>query len=152
MVDLHVENFHERRKGTRTPFVTRAYLVFADGQTDLEGELQDISIFGMFVETAGEVVVGSSCSIRIAITARNSRLVIDGIEGVIARNGGRGVGIQFTSNMEWFVIFKVYTHFSKNGEELDAAALEEHLSLGNRRIGVTERRQGLADRRHPEKN
>jgi hypothetical protein len=152
MVDLHVENFQERRKGTRTSFVTRANLIFTDGQADLEGELQDISIFGMFIETLGDAVVGSSCSVRIVITAKNSRLVIDGIEGVIVRSAGRGVGIQFTSNMEWFVIFKVYTHFSKNGEELDAAALEEHLNIGNRRIGMAERRQGIVDRRQPEKN
>lgn len=131
MVDLQPEEFQERRKGTRTTFLTRVILSFSDGQDDVEGDLQDISIFGMFIETDRMVAPGSPCAVRIVITARNSRLVLKDIEGSVVRCDQRGLGIQFDARFEWYVIFKIYTHFSRNGDELDAASLAEHFSIGD---------------------
>ena len=131
MVDLQLEEFQERRKGTRTAFLTRGILSFGDGQEDVEGDLLNISIFGMFIETDRKVAPGSPCAARIVVTARNSRLVIEDIEGSVVRSDQRGLGIQFDARFEWYVLFKIYTHFSRNGDELDAASLAEHFSIGD---------------------
>jgi hypothetical protein len=130
MVELRIEEFQERRKGTRTPFITEVILSFNDGQADIVGELQDISIFGLFLETDRAVAAGSSCTVRIVVSAKNSRLIIQDIEGSIVRSDRRGLGIQFEARFEWYVIFKIYTHFSRNGTELDAASLAEHFGIG----------------------
>lgn len=129
MVDLQPEEFQERRKGTRTAFLTRVILSFGNGQEDVEGDLLNISIFGMFIETDRKVVPDSPCTARIVVTAMNSRLVIEDIVGRVVRSDQRGLGIQFDARFEWFVIFMIYTHFSKNGDELDAAALDKHFSI-----------------------
>lgn len=140
----------ERRQCTRAFFATRAQVLFDSGQTIIEGELQDISIIGMFIKTAARVSVGSPCSIQLMIPSRHSRLLLEDIQGVIVRVADDGLGIQFTSNMEWFVIFKIYTHFSGNSQS-DQERADSALNEG-RLPPHGERRSGLADRRkkyHP---
>lgn len=131
MADLQLEEFQERRKGTRTAFITRVTLSFGNGQEDVEGDLQDISIFGLFVETDRKVAPGSPCAVRIAIAARNSRLILKDIGGNVVRCDRRGLGVQFDNRFEWYVLFKIYTHFSRNGDDLDAASLADHFSIGD---------------------
>ena len=139
----------ERRQCTRAFFSTRAQVLLDSGHTIIEGKLQDISIIGMFIETNASIPVGSSCSIQIIIPAQNSRLILEDIQGVVVRSMDTGLGIQFTSNMEWFVIFKIYTHFSgliPVGQGMEIAAdslLDESKMFPNseRRTGTTDRRK-----------
>ncbi len=131
MLELSAQDFRERRKATRTPFNTEVVLSFGDGQSEVVGELQDLSIFGMYLETDRAVAAGSSCAVRIALSARNSQLLIKDIEGSIVRSDRRGLGIKFGTRFEWYVIFKIYTHFSRNGSELDAASMAEHFGIGD---------------------
>lgn len=136
----------ERRQCTRTFFSTRAQVLLDSGSTIIEGELQDISIFGMFIETKARISVGSSCSIQIIISAQHSRLLLEDIQGVVVRMGDNGLGIQFTSNMEWFVIFKIYTHFSGHSST-DPNIGPGSLLDESKWMNQTDRRTGLADRR-----
>lgn len=138
----------ERRQCTRAFFSTRAQVLLDSGHTIIEGKLQDISIIGMFIETNASIPVGSSCSIQIIISAQNSRLILEDIQGVIVRSVDNGLGIQFTSNMEWFVIFKIYTHFSGHtsaGQGFENSA--ESLIDESKMFPHTDRRTGTADRR-----
>lgn len=136
----------ERRQCTRTFFSTRAQVLLDNGHTIVEGELQDISIIGMFIETKACIAVGSSCSIQIIISAQHSRLILEDIQGVITRQEDKGLGIQFTSNMEWFVIFKIYTHFSGHSELQSAVAASLQLDE-SKWFTHADRRTGVADRR-----
>ena len=143
--------YRERRQCTRAFFATRAQVLLDNGQTIFEGELQDISIIGMFIETTARISVGSPCSIQLIIPAQNSRLILEDIQGVIVRLADNGLGIQFTSNMEWFVIFKIYAHFSGHAQGEQERAADSVLNEG-RLSAHGERRSGLADRRkknHP---
>ena len=72
-----MEEIQERRQCTRTAFATRAQVLLENGQSVIEGELQDISIVGMFIETKARIALGSSCCIQITIAAQNSRLIQD---------------------------------------------------------------------------
>lgn len=142
-----MEEIQERRQCTRTFFSTRAQVLLDNGHSIVEGELQDISIVGMFIETRARIAVGSSCSIQIIIPAQNSRLILEDIQGVIVRLEDNGLGIEFTSNMEWFVIFKIYSHFSGHSPLEPAVATSLQLdeskwfSHADRRIGVADRRK-----------
>ena len=138
----------ERRQCTRAFFSTRAQVLLDSGHTIIEGKLQDISIIGMFIETNASIPVGSSCSIQIIIPAQNSRLILEDIQGIVVRSVDTGLGIQFTSNMEWFVIFKIYTHFSGHtpaGQGLENSA--ESLLDESKMFPHTDRRTGTVDRR-----
>ena len=138
----------ERRQCIRAFFSTRAQVLLDSGHTIIEGKLQDISIIGMFIEANASIPVGSACSIQIIISAQNSRLILEDIQGIIVRSVDTGLGIQFTSNMEWFVIFKIYTHFSGHApggqgfENTPYSLLDESKTFPH-----TDRRTGMADRR-----
>ncbi len=142
-----MEEFQERRQCTRTFYSTRAQVLLDNGLTIVEGELQDISIVGMYIETKARIPLGSTCRIQIIISAQHSRLTLEDIEGVIIRTDDIGLGIQFTSNMEWFVIFKIYAHFSGHSplapEIVASIQLDESkwFSHADRRTGVADRRK-----------
>ena len=141
-----MEEIQERRQCTRTAFATRAQVLLENGQSVIEGELQDISIVGMFIETKARIAVGSSCCIQITIAAQNSRLILEEIKGVIVRTAENGLGIRFTSNMEWFVIFKIYTHFS--GHLSSEPPVQVNLQMDEGKwFAHADRRTGPADRR-----
>jgi len=82
---------------------------------EVEADLQDISISGMYVELEQKLPFGTVCSIQILITGKHSRLILDDIQGEVVREEEGGVAIRFTSNMEWFVLFKIYTQYARNG-------------------------------------
>lgn len=139
-------NLQERRQCTRTRFSTRAQVLLDDGQTIVEGELQDISIVGMFIAARTDIAIGSPCSIQIIISAEHSRLILEDIQGVIVRVAGNGLGIEFTSNMEWFVIFKIYAHFSGHSRLDPEVAASLYLDE-SQWFNHADRRTGEADRR-----
>jgi hypothetical protein len=114
------EQFHERRKGMRTRYVTRVFLTLPEEQAQLEGDLQDISLFGMYVGTRHQVAIETICSIQIVITADNSRLILDDLHGKVVRQDEHGLGIRFTTRLEWYVLFNIYTHFGKGHRAQDA--------------------------------
>jgi len=116
----HSEQFHERRKGMRTRYVTTVFLTFADEQEQLQGELQDISLSGMYVGTERQVAIGTTCSIRIVITARDSRLTLEDLQGQVVRRDAGGMGIRFAARFEWYVLFNIYSHFGRGGRKPDA--------------------------------
>lgn len=106
--------FDEKRQCSRTNFLTEVYISFGEG--DVQADMLDISILGMFVETNADLQLGCECDIRIEIVGCNSKLLLDCIQGVVVRVTQAGVAIRFTSNMEWFVLFKIYSHYSKSGD------------------------------------
>jgi hypothetical protein len=107
----------ERRTCTRTPFFTDVSLRSESDGIDVKADLLNISISGMFVRIDQVVPVGMSCTIEIRVTGNHSRLLLEDIQGEIVRQDEQGVAIHFTSRMEWFVLFSVYTHYCR--EEME---------------------------------
>jgi len=132
MIGQQPDQFHERRKGMRTRYVTTVILTFPDGQEQLEGGLQDISLFGMYVGTDRQVEIETICSIRIVISARHSRLILDDLQGKVVRQDANGLGIRFAAKLEWYVLFNIYTHFSIEHRAQDAVSPNEPLDTEGR--------------------
>lgn len=104
----------ERRVCTRTPFFTDVILRSGDGDSSpMKAELLNISISGMFVRIDRALSVGTACTIEIRVIGNHSRLVLEDIQGEVVRQDEQGVAIHFTSKMEWFVLFNVYTHYCR---------------------------------------
>ena len=103
----------EKRLCTRTPFITDVTLRLGDVDTAIEADLLNISMSGMFIRIDQVIPVGTPCTIEIRVTGNHSRLRLEDIQGEVVRQDEQGVAIQFVSKMEWFVIFKIYTHCSR---------------------------------------
>jgi hypothetical protein len=113
----------ERRMCTRTPFFTDVSLRSESAGIDIKADLLNISISGMFVRVEEVVPVGISCKIEIRVTGNHSRLLLEDIQGEVVRQNEQGVAIHFTSRMEWFVLFNVYTHYCR--EEMEKLGADE---------------------------
>ncbi len=100
----------ERRSCTRTPFLTDVTLKLGDVDTGIEADLLDISISGMLVRIEQVIPVGTPCTIEIRVIGNHSHLLLEDIQGEVVRQDEHGMAIHFISKMEWFIIFKVYTH------------------------------------------
>ena len=107
-------NDDERRECTRTPFNTTVLLSTEIQDVEVEANLQNISISGMYVEVDQSLPVGTHCSIKILIKGQHSYLTLDDIQGDVVREDEGGVALCFTSNMEWFVLFKIYIQYAGN--------------------------------------
>lgn len=108
-----MEEKRERRVCTRTPFLTDVTLGSEAAAADVKADLLNISISGMFVRVDQVLPVGTSCTIAIIVTGNHSRLLLDDIQGEVVRQDEHGTAIHFTSRMEWFVLFNVYTHYCR---------------------------------------
>ena len=104
----------DKRLCRRICFSAGVELQTKDRKDVLHGTMTDISMFGMFVLVDETIPVDSVCTITITIPARNSNLVLNGLEGVVVRQGNGGLGIHFTESMEWYALFNVYSCYGKS--------------------------------------
>jgi hypothetical protein len=112
----------ERRVCTRTPFLTDVTLSSEATGTGVKADLLNISISGMLVRVDQIIPVGTSCTVEIIVTGNHSRLLLDDIQGEVVRQDKHGAAIHFTSRMEWFVLFNVYTHYCRQEMEVGCSA------------------------------
>ncbi len=113
-----VPQANERRQCTRTPFKTTVLISTDEEELEVEADLLNISISGMYIEFQRNLPVGTLCSLQIVIAGRYSRLILDDIHGEVVRAEEGGIGIHFTSNMEWFVLFKIYTQYARDNSPM----------------------------------
>ena len=112
----------DNRMCRRTSFSADVELQSIDREDVLHGKMSDVSMFGMFAVVNEKLPINSLCNLTITISARNSRLVLDDIEGVVVREGDGGLGIRFTTSMEWYALFNVYSCYGKS-ESLAAVSM-----------------------------
>ena len=136
-----MEKNEERRLCTRTTFKADVVISTEAEQMRMEVDLGNISITGMYVVTDKKLPAGTECTVEIIISGRDSRLLIDSIRAVVVRNDNEGIGLSFISNMEWFALFNIYTHYG------NPEALAKYDPEQERRSGVADRRSGVTDRR-----
>ncbi|MBW6520452.1 MAG: PilZ domain-containing protein [Desulfoarculaceae bacterium] len=108
----------ERRECTRTPFLADVILRSELTAAGVKADLLNISISGMFVRVDQLLPVGTPCTIEIIVAGTHSRLRLEDIEGTVVWQDELGVALHFTFRMEWFVLFKVYAHYSR--QEMEA--------------------------------
>ncbi len=102
---------------TRTPFLTDVTLRSGDADPGVQADLVNISISGMYVRIDHLLPVGTACTMEIRVTGKHSGLLLEDIQGEVVRQDREGVGIHFTSQMEWFVLFTIYTHYCRQEME-----------------------------------
>lgn len=104
---------NERRVCSRTIFLTDVFLRVKDGDGVIEAALLDISISGMYVRVDSALPVRTVCTMAIKVSGKHSCLVLEEISGEMVRQDKQGIAIRFTSPMEWFILFKIYTHYGR---------------------------------------
>ena len=106
----------EKRLCSRTTF--NAYVELWDKKMNLllSGRMQDVSMFGLYVAMDEILPIGTLCEVKISILAKHSRLTIEDIQGKVVRYGEGGLGVSFTSGIEWFALFNVYSYYGRHCE------------------------------------
>lgn len=110
---MDVGEREERRVCTRTLFLTGVTLKAQGVSVDIDANLLDVSISGLYVRCAQALPVGTPCTIRIRVNGNHSNLVLEELHGAVVRQDRQGLAIQFASPMEWFVLFKIYNHYGR---------------------------------------
>lgn len=119
-----MEHEHNGRVCLRTEFSADVELTDIITKKNLNGRMVNVSMHGMFVATEETLTLNTLCQISIKIVAMKSRLTLQDIEGVIVRVKDEGVGIRFTSNMEWYALFNVYSCYGKYGKIDESSRLK----------------------------
>ncbi|MBW1671424.1 MAG: PilZ domain-containing protein [Deltaproteobacteria bacterium] len=100
----------EKRRRARISFYTEIVLKAKGFEVAVNANLKDISMNGLFVETDKKIPIGTPCDIEIIMTGKSSKLMISA-EGLVARQGESGVGIQFHDDLEWWTAFSIYSQY-----------------------------------------
>lgn len=82
----------DKRSFSRVDFKVSALLQATDGTT-LKGEVKDVSMHGIYVETDGSIPVGSPIEITIYLPAAEP--VVINVSGAVARVDQTGLGCVF---------------------------------------------------------
>jgi len=98
----------ERQRSFRMPF-NAEIICYTDGD-EFQGTIRDLSVSGLFMETAHCPPTDSKCGIEIVINGDHSRLTIDKLSGLVVRCEERGVGIEFYDRLEWVALVPIYFH------------------------------------------
>ena len=83
----------EKRNSARVAFQVHAVVKIKD--TEIEGDVDNLSTGGMFFKTAEELTINDTVDITIYLHGSSSRLALD-MTGKIVRNIDTGVAIKFT--------------------------------------------------------
>jgi hypothetical protein len=94
---MTVLNNDDRRKYSRVGFATEIKIVLKiKDQVTLEGNSEDLSRKGIFVNTDKRFAPGTLCSVKIYLTGGIEKIELL-IEGTIIRETDTGIGIVFNS-------------------------------------------------------
>jgi hypothetical protein len=122
----------EKRKSSRVPFSIQAE-IDAQGLTFI-GQVENLSLQGMFVFTEHRIELETPLSIRICLTGTQSNLAIN-LKGKVVRKTTDGVGVFFESvDLDSFIHLKnIMDYNSADPEKVMEEFLEfvrENLSKG----------------------
>ena len=114
----------EKRRFSRVPFKIQAYIE-AEG-LQFTGEVENISLKGMFVITEHIMELGAPLSVRINLTGSQSNLIID-LKGKVVRKTTDGIGVFFESmELDSFIHLKNIVDYNSADPE---KIIEEYVGL-----------------------
>lgn len=82
----------EKRTDTRIHFDVKGTVEHDTGI--YTGDIENLSMKGMFLKTAGNIPVGSDVKVKIHLSGASSDLVVN-INGRVSRGGGSGIAVIF---------------------------------------------------------
>lgn len=107
----------EKREKLRGEFHYRTLLSYGD--VKVEGEVENLSVKGMFVKTEQKINAGITLSIVLDLSEESSKLVLK-LTGEVTRQDSHGVAVEFTEiDTDSFVRLRnVVTHTFLNEEKI----------------------------------
>ena len=102
----------ERRNAFRMDVVSKAMCRLIDGDNIISGPIKDISIQGLFLETAERPDLESNFDVEIVLNGRYSQMVLGSMSGKVVRIDDTGLAITFDERFEWFAMVPLYFHTS----------------------------------------
>lgn len=103
------QDIDDRRTGARLASNVYVQVTLTSDQKTFAGWSDTVSVSGLSLETSMPAdSLGQSVLITITFSGKHSNLVINDLEGKVARCDDGVVGISFLYPLEWFVLFPVY--------------------------------------------
>lgn len=116
----------DRRSFSRVDFRVSA-LLQADGVA-IKGEVTDISLHGLFMETEEEIPAGTPVEITIYLTSASEPIVIN-VKGTVARLMPGGIGCTFEKmDVESFAHLRSIISYQSGDEAKVMAEFSEFIS------------------------
>lgn len=112
------DDVSDKRLCSRTDFTAYVELWEKEKSIIFAGKMTDVSMFGLYFLTDERLPIGTECEVKISIHAKSSRLTLEDIQAKVARHGEDGLGISFSTSIEWFALFNVYSYYGKGEGEL----------------------------------
>ncbi|MBU0995531.1 MAG: PilZ domain-containing protein [Proteobacteria bacterium] len=104
---MDTQDNSEKRQGERVSFETKVFLKTSDKEIHVDGSSRDLSMRGLFVKTAEDFLMGTSCDIEIVLTGTVDNVVLK-MKGTVVRKEPSGMALYFNS-----VDIDSYTHLKK---------------------------------------
>ncbi|VAW40907.1 hypothetical protein MNBD_DELTA04-1065 [hydrothermal vent metagenome] len=112
---MFVQSLDDRRDTIRVNFITDVSVNLPRQDMTIRGELRDLSMSGMSIQTREQVATGSPCTVTILINGLYSQLVVNKLEGEVMRSEPGIVAIKFRHKFNWQPLFHGYgCHGRKN--------------------------------------
>ncbi|MGL1932876.1 MAG: PilZ domain-containing protein [Desulfotalea sp.] len=105
-----------KRIATRTDYKTKILIVSLEGELIGSGQMIDISVFGMRLNTECEIDVNREYQFSIIIKSPHSQLAIENLKGQIKNLSDNEFGVEFSEKFDWFALFNVYSCYGKGIE------------------------------------
>lgn len=101
---------NDRRESMRLPFASKVICTIEGVEEPCYGNLRDMSITSLYMETRSFPKAGRKCVIDIVLTGKHSRLRLEQIAGHVIRIDDDGAAISFDERLEWFALVPLYFH------------------------------------------
>lgn len=111
-------NNDEKRKHTRVGFATEIHiLIDSEGQQiRLDGNSNNLSLTGLFVETRTRFSIQTKCLVNIYLTGGIDKIELS-INATVVRDTGTGMGIEFDSmDVDTYSHLKNIVYYNSGGE------------------------------------
>lgn len=107
MITMFKHHNIDRRKQERVGFETQVVLNIGQAQIQVAGNSRDLSLGGIFVNTAEPAPKGVKCKVRVVLTGTQEQFHLEMV-GRVVRREERGLAIEFD-----VIDLDSYTHLKK---------------------------------------
>lgn len=109
----------DRRQGVRVRFDTGVDLTIESGgkKINLQGDIKDISLRGIFVRTSEVLEQGSNCDIRMELTGTEVPIILE-MKGKVVRIENPGIAVHFDAmDLDTFMHLKNVVSYNTPGSD-----------------------------------
>lgn len=122
----------EKRNLSRVLFNTKAVIRY--GGAEVDGEVENLSLNGMFIRTQQRIPLGETVEITIQLAGDTSSLSID-LEGKVIRTAEKGVGLLYQKvDLDSFIHLRNIVSYNSTDSD---SVMEEFLRFIKKNISNT---------------